>query len=375
MMKEKKSQSGPQPYVPDTGTKVVKKPPVAPEEVIFDLSLNESPFGANPAVAAAAAARCQRPNIYPDPGSLELRQAIGRCYGLEPERLICGNGSEEVLDAIGRLYARPGDEILYSRHAFIQFPIMALRTGATPVTAPERDFTLDVDALLERVTDKTRIVCVANPNNPTGTWVSRDDLVRLRDTLPEHIVYIIDSAYAEFVDDESYDDGLELIGGRPNVVVTRTLSKAFGLAAFRVGWGYGPEAMIRALNPMRGIGNVNAIAQAAAVAALDDLDFVAMVARETAARRDWLRAKLAPLGLEALPGAANFLAVRFPSTPGRTAQDAIDHMARRGILTRAMDDYGLDDFVRITIGSEAANAAVADALEDLLAGRSNVGGG
>jgi histidinol-phosphate aminotransferase len=280
-----------------------------------------------------------------------------------------------VLDAIGRLYARPGDEILFSRHAFIQFPIMALRTGATPVTAPEREFTLDVEALLERVTERTRIVCVANPNNPTGTWVGRDDLLRLRDALPEHIVYIINSAYAEFVDDPSYDDGLELIGDRPNVIITRTLSKAFGLAAFRVGWGYGPEAMIRALNPMRGIGNVNAIAQAAAVAALEDLDFVAMVARETAARRGWLRARLEPLGLRALPGAANFLAVRFPRDPGCTAQDAIDHMARRGILTRAMDDYGLDSFVRITIGSEAANAAVAEALEDLMAGRSNVGGG
>jgi histidinol-phosphate aminotransferase len=357
--------SAPLPYMPAIGKAVVRKIAVAGQRPLLDLSLNESSHGASPLAAAAATARCQRLMRYPDPASTALRQAIGRRYDLPPDDLVCGNGSEELLDIIGRLYARPGDEILFSDHGFLQFAIVALRVGATPVRAAERGLTADIDALLAAVTPRTRILFLANPNNPTGTHVGAADLRRLRDGLPGDVVLVIDSAYAEYVDEPSYSAGHELVEGTDNVIVTRTFSKAFGLAALRVGWAHCPPAMSGVLNRMRGIGNVNAIAQEAAAAALDDMDFIARVRDETARERDRVSKALAGLGLAVVPSVTNFVIARFPAGSNRGAAAAIAHLAARDIVVRAVEDYDLPDHLRITIGLPAENDRLIEGLASL----------
>jgi histidinol-phosphate aminotransferase len=358
----------PQPYIPDIGISVVKKV-LSGEDgdgEITDLSLNESSLGASPLATRAAKARAEQLNRYPDPASAELRDAIGRAYGLDPARITCGNGSEELIDAIARIYARPGDEVVFTEYGFMQFPIVAMRVGATPAIAAEKDLTTDVDAMLARVTDKTRIVFLANPNNPTGTYIPRDEVRRLRDGLPGSILLVVDSAYAEYVVDADYSEGNELVEGVENVVVTRTFSKAFGLAALRVGWAYGSASIIGAMNRMRGIGNVNAIAQEAALAALGDLDFVRRVREQTAAERERLCRALTGLGLAVVPSAANFVMARFPSDTNHRAGAALAHMEGRGIILRPVDDYGLDDYLRFTIGLPEENDAVIEGLRSFL---------
>jgi len=357
--------TAPVPYMPEIGKAVVRKIAVAGKQPILDLSLNESSHGASPLATAAATLRCQRLMRYPDPASAALRQTIGRRFELPPDDLVCGNGSEELLDVIGRVYARPGDEILFTDHGFLQFLIVALRVGATPVRAAERDLVADIDGLLAAVTGRTRILFIANPNNPTGTRVGAADLRRLRDGLPGRVVLVIDSAYAEYVDDPGYSAGHELVAGSDNVVVTRTFSKAFGLAALRVGWAHCPPAMAAELNRMRGIGNVNAIAQEAAVAARDDMEFVARVRDETARERARLATVLASLGLAVVPSAANFVIARFPAGSNRTAAAAIAHLAARDVLVRGIEDYGLDDHLRITIGLPAENDRLIEGLASL----------
>ncbi len=357
--------SAPLAYMPEIGKAVVRKVAVAGKRPVLDLSLNESSHGASPLAVAAATARCQRLMRYPDPASALLRQALGRRFDLPPDDLVCGNGSEELLDIIGRLYARPDDEILFTDHGFLQFPIVALRVGATPVRAAERRLTADIDALLAAVTERTRILFLANPNNPTGTHVGAADLRRLRDGLPGHVVLVIDSAYAEYVDAPGYSAGHELVAGTDNVVVTRTFSKAYGLAALRVGWAHCPPAMAAVLNRMRGIGNVNAIAQEAAVAALDDMDFVARVRDETARERARLAAALSGLGLAVVPSATNFVIAAFPPGSNRGAAAAIAHLAARDIVVRGIEDYGLGDHLRITIGLPAENDRLIEGLASL----------
>jgi histidinol-phosphate aminotransferase len=355
----------PNPYIPPIAISVVK-PGTRGGPLLRDLSLNESTEGASPSAQAATEARAARLFRYPDPASAELRGAIGRAYDLDPERIVCGNGSEELLDIIGRLFARPGDEILFTQYGFVQFPIIAMRTGATPVTAPEPALVTDVDALLQAVTDKTRILFLANPNNPTGTWIDRDAVIRLRDGLPSHVVLVLDAAYAEFVDDPAFEDGLSLVGDRENVVVTRTFSKAFGLAALRVGWAYAAPAMAGVMNRMRGIGNVNALAQAAAVAALDDMPFLNAAVARTIERRQRLSGGLRQLGLRVLPSQTNFVLVEFPRSPGPTAAEAHSALLGDGILVRRVEDYGLDGWLRISIGAADDVEAVLGSLGRLL---------
>ena len=322
------------------------------DQPILNLSTNESSFGASPLVLEAIQERANNPHRYPDPSSTDLRDAIGEAFGLDPELITCGNGSEEVIDGIARVYSRPGDEILFSEYGFLQFPIVAYRTGATPVKAPARDLKTDVDSLLAAVTEKTKIVFVANPDNPTGTWIPTTEIRRLRDNLPGNVVLVVDSAYCEYVDDPDFSDGLELVEGHDNVIVTRTFSKAWGLAGLRVGWGYGPAEMIGALNLMRGIGNINAMAQAGAAAALKDPTHVEMVRTKTDEARAKFSADLQQFGVQTVPGAANFVLVKFPTEDtNRRAIDAHRHLAEENIYVRSNEDYGLDDYLRITVGT------------------------
>jgi histidinol-phosphate aminotransferase len=358
---------GPEPYVPDSGMTVVRKVATPSGVPLAQLALNESHLGPSPRAVAAAKARADLLQRYPDPSSAALRQAIGRRFDLDPECLVCGNGSEELLDAIGRAYARPGDEILFTAHGFLQFPIVAMRIGATPVRAPERDCVADPDALLAAVTSRTRVVFLANPNNPTGTTLGVEGLRHLRDRLPGHIVLVIDSAYAEYATRDDYTAGHDLVAGRENVIVTRTFSKAWGLAALRVGWAHASPAMVRALNRLRGIGNVNAVAHEAAIAALDDPDWARRAVDEATRMREELTRGYRALGLEPLPSETNFVTVRFPAA-GHTAADAHAFLAGRGVVVRRVDDHGLADFLRITIGTEDDNRRVLEGLAAFLDG-------
>ena len=351
-------------YIPGGGKAVVKHVVTPDGRPRIDLSLNESSYGASPLAAAAAGARVRRLNRYPDPASSDLRRAIGKTYGLDPEQITCGNGSEEIIDIIGRLFARGADdELLFSEYAFLQFPIVAMRVGATAVRVPMPGLTNNVDCLLAGLTPRTRVVFLANPDNPTGTWIPVSEIRRLHENLPADVVLVIDSAYGEYVDDAAYSDGLEMVAGNENVIVTHTFSKAFGLAALRVGWSCSSTAMAATINRMRGIGNVNAIAQEAAAAALEDQAFVARVREQTAIERDFMTGQLEGLGLSVVPGAVNFLLTRFPDDSNHTAAAAHTHLAGDGIIVRTNDDYGLDNYLRITLGLREENEAVIASLK------------
>ncbi len=354
----------PHPYVPAAGGMAAVKVTPPPGGRLIDLSLNESSYGASPRAIAAAQARCASPERYPDPASTALREALGRVHDLDPARIVCGNGSEDLLDVIGRIYARPSDEILFTEHGFAQFRLIATRLGATPVTAPERKMTADVDALLAAVTARTKILYLANPNNPTGTYLAAAELRRLHANLPPSVLLVIDSAYAEYVTADDYDSGLTLARERnaENIIVTHTFSKAFGLAAFRVGWAYAPSSATGPMHLVRAIGNVNAIAQAAALAALDDPDFTLEIRDRTARERGRMTAALSAIGVAVPDAVTNFLLARFAD-----AAAAREHLARDGIVTRPVADHGLPAYLRLTIGLPEENDAVIASLRNFMA--------
>ena len=331
------------------------------------LSSNESALGPSPRAQAAYRELAETLHRYPDGGATALRKALGALHGIDPERIVCGNGSDELLQLLAHAYAGPGDEVIYTRHGFLVYPLATLATGATPVVAPETDYTADVDAILSRVTERTRIVYLANPNNPTGTYLPRGEIRRLWGGLPEHVVLVIDSAYAEFVGADDYDPGLELAGMAPNVAMTRTFSKAYGLAALRLGWAYAAPAVIDVLHRIRGPFNANAAALAAALAALEDQAHIARARRENEQCREALAARLTALGLGVVPSVCNFLLVRFPDRPGRNAAAADRFLNGCGIVARRLEPYHLSDCLRITIGLEAETDAVGRALEAFMA--------
>ncbi len=332
------------------------------------LSSNENCLGASPRAIAAYQEAAAHLELYPEAGAMrDLTEAIAQRYDLDPDRIVCGAGSDELLQILARAYAGPGDEILYSQHGFLIYRLAALQTGATPVTAPETDLTTDVDALLAGVTDKTRIVYVANPNNPTGTLISEAEVARLHAGLPAHVLLVVDGAYAEFIRDGDYDGGLALAARAPNVVATRTFSKIHGLAALRLGWAYGPEPVMSILNRVRGPFNVSAPAYAAGVAAINDVAFATASADHAQREREYLAGAFAQLGVLAAQPTANFVLARFPATPGRTAADADAALRARGVLVRGVGAYGLEDCLRVTVGRRDDNVLVVDTLTDLLA--------
>ncbi len=348
------------PYIPGLAKSMSGKPAAK-------LSANENPLGCSPDAAEALAAARQSLSRYPDPQSAALREAIGETYGLDPERLVCGTGSDELLHLAAGAYAGVGDEILYSRYGFTVYPIAARRVGATPVEAPDTDYATDIDALIAAVTDKTRVVFLANPNNPTGTWNGPDDIARLHGALPEDCLLVIDQAYGEYLDAGEDDGAIALAGSAPNVLVTRTFSKIYGLAAERIGWAYGPAPVIDALNRIRGPFNVTTAGQAAAVAALRDQDFVERSRAHNAKWRQWLADRIAAMGnsgLRVVPSKANFLLILFEGA--LSAEDAHAGLMEAGYLTRWLPGQGLPHALRITIGTEDEVRGVADALEELV---------
>jgi histidinol-phosphate aminotransferase len=328
------------------------------------LAANENPLGASPRAAEAYRAVAGTLHRYPDGACGALRAAIARRHNLDADGIVCGAGSDELIALLIRAYAGPGDEVLYSAHGFLMYPLAALSAGATPVTAPERDLTADVDALLERVGPRTRLVCLANPNNPTGSWLPAADLRRLAAGLPEHALLLVDAAYAEYVMADGYEAGERLVESSDRVVMTRTFSKIHGLAALRLGWVYGPPAVVDVLNRVRGPFNVTAAAQAAGVAALDDEAHLARSRGHNARWMDWFRGEAAKLGLTARPSAGNFVLVQVPADPG--AATLLAALKARGVLVRAMAAYGLPDGLRVTIGTEDEMRAAVAALGEIL---------
>jgi histidinol-phosphate aminotransferase len=333
------------------------------------LASNESALGPSRKAVAAYHALAEEIHRYPEGGATELRAAIGRRHGLDPERIVCGAGSDELIGLLLRAYAGVGDEVLYSRHGFLMYPIGALSVGATPVAAPERDLIADVDALLARVTPKTRVVLIANPNNPTGTYLGNDAMRRLHAGLPSSVLLAIDAAYAEFVDRNDYEPGVRLVDGAGNVVMLRTFSKVYALAALRLGWAYCPPAIADVLNRVRGPFNVTAPALAAGVAAVEDEEALERARAHNARWLPWFSERLGALGLKLTPSVGNFVLPRFPDDPRRNADAAFEFLRARGILTRRMAAYGLPQYLRITIGTGEEMEAVTAALGEFMKAR------
>lgn len=333
---------------------------------VFKLSSNESPLGASPHALAAFTDAAGKLAAYPEGSSAVLREAIAELYGLNPARIVCGNGSDELLHLLAQGYCRPGDEVLYSRHGFIVYPIAARAASAVPVTVPEPDLVADVDGFIARLTPRTRIVFLANPNNPTGTYLPASEVKRLHAALSPETLLVIDAAYAEYVKRNDYDAGIELVANNANVVMTRTLSKIYGLAALRIGWAYCPEAVADVLNRTRGPFNVGIPSQYAGAAAMRDRAFMEAAAQHNAQWLAYLASEISALGLKVTPSVGNFVLVHFGNEKGRTAADADAFLMARGIIVRGVGNYGLPDALRISVGTEEANRLVVEALTDFL---------
>jgi histidinol-phosphate aminotransferase len=346
------------PYVPGKsaakGTKIHK------------LSSNESPFGASAKAVAAYASKGASLELYPDGSATELREAIAARYGLNAASIVCGAGSDELLQLLAHAYLSPGDEAVYSQYGFLVYPIAIASNGAKAIVAPEVNHTTSVDEMLKCVTSRTRLVFLANPNNPTGTYLPFNEVKRLHEGLPKTTLLVLDAAYAEYVRRNDYESGLELVATSDNVVMTRTFSKIYGLAGLRLGWAYCPAHVADVLNRIRGPFNVSAAAMAAGVAAIGDQKFVETAITHNEKWLGLLTSQLEALGLRVTPSVGNFVLIHFSSKGGKTSAQADAYLNDHGIILRRMEAYGLPHCLRLTVGDEEANRAVITALSDFL---------
>ena len=347
------------PYVPGRST----APGVAR---VFKLSSNETPLGPSPRAVAAYHAVGERLEDYPDGDSTALRQAIGRAFGLDPNRIVCGAGSDELLNLIADAYLHDGDEAIHTTHSFLVYPIATRGSGATPIVAAEKNYTADVDAMLAAVSERTKVVFLANPNNPTGTYLPFDEVKRLQRGLPPHVLLVLDAAYAEYVRRNDYEAGIELVATCENVVMCRTFSKIHGLAALRLGWLYGPAHVVDAINRIRGPFNVSTAAMAAGMAALEDSAHLESSRAHNEKWLGWLTVEIRKLGLKVTPSIANFVLIHFPETRGGTAEDADAFLTQRGLILRRVKAYKLPNALRMSVGTEEANRLVVAALAQFL---------
>ncbi|WP_171133298.1 MULTISPECIES: histidinol-phosphate transaminase [unclassified Ruegeria] len=331
---------------------------------VIKLSSNENPFGPGPKAIAAVRDSAANLHRYPNTDHASLREAIGARHGLDPARIICGVGSDEVLQFVAQAYAGPGDEVIYTEHGFSMYPIIARMAGATPVMVAERERKVDVDAILAAVTAQTKIVFVTNPGNPTSTMISEPELERLADQLPDHCLLVLDGAYAEFVD--GFDGGSALVDRYPNVIMTRTFSKIYGLGGMRAGWGYASQDIIDVLNRVRQPFNLSLTALAAAEAALEDQEFLTFCQSENARLRVWLAEELAKVGVHSDPSCTNFILARFADQAEAEACD--DYLKTQGIIVRRVAGYNLPNALRITVGDEEACRRVVKAIAEFKEG-------
>lgn len=350
----------PQPGVMDIALYQGGKSHVAGVANVVKLSSNENPFGPSPKAIEAVRDSATGLHRYPSTDHAALRGAIGARHGLDPDRIICGVGSDEIIAFLCQAYVGPGDEVIHTEHGFAMYRISTLGAGGTPVEVPERERVTDVDAILAAVTNRTRLVFIANPNNPTGTMIGEGEVARLAAGLPGHVILVLDGAYAEYV--AGYDGGAALIDQRDNVVMTRTFSKLYGLGGLRVGWGYAPQAIIDVLNRLRGPFNLSGTALAAAEAAIADADYADWCLAENARLRGWLAEALAEVGVPSDTSCANFILARFADRDEAEAADAF--LQARGLITRKVAGYNLPQALRITVGDEDSCQRVAQAIRD-----------
>ncbi len=356
----------PRPGIMSISPYVAGKSELEGHAVTIKLSSNESALGPSPRAVEAIQKLAGKVHRYPDGGSEDLRDAIGKRFGLAADRIVCGTGSDELIGLLCRAYAGPGDEILYTEHGFSMYPILALSAGATPITAPEKGYRTDVDALIARAGPTTKICFIANPNNPTGTYIPESEMQRLRDGLPKGCLLVIDSAYAEYVSKNDYSAGVEMVDKRDDTVMLRTFSKIFALGGMRIGWGYFPPAIADVLNRIRGTFNIASISQAAAIAALEDTAFFERSRAHNDQWLPWFEGELKKLGLTYVPSVANFSLIEFPATGDKTARKAEAHLHSKGIIPRGVTGYGLPNHLRVTIGTEPELRAVVDALTEFM---------
>ena len=332
---------------------------------VLKLSSNENPLGTSEAAVAAFQRTALELHRYPPTDHSSLRTAIADVHDLDPERIICGVGSDEIITFLCQAYAGPGTEVIHTEHGFSMYRISALAAGATPVEVPERDRRVDVDSILKGVTDRTRLVFIANPGNPTSTMIGGNETARLAAELPDHVLLVLDGAYAEFV--EGFDGGASLVEARENVVMTRTFSKLYGLGGLRIGWGYGPKAIIDNLNRVRGPFNLSHTQLATAEAAIRDREWAVRCRAENARMREWLQHTLAELGVPSDTSSANFILARFGSEDDAGACETT--LREDGILVRKTVGYKLPECLRITVGSEADCRRVAASVGRFCEGR------
>lgn len=319
---------------------------------VYKLSSNETPLGPSPK-ARAAFQNATHLELYPDGSALILRQAIASQFGLDQDRIVCGNGSDDLLHLLAAAYVGPQDEGIFTEHGFLVYKIAILAAGGTPLIASEKNFTTDVDAILARLTPATKIIYIANPNNPTGTYISKTEIERLHKNIPRHVLLVIDGAYAEYVEAADYADGLEFAKKYDNVVVTHTFSKIHGLASLRIGWLYGSRAICDTLNRIRGPFNINGPALNAGAAAIADHEHITASVRHNSQWLSWLTDKVITLGYKVTPSVANFILIYFASP--EEAKKADDFLNQNNVIVRALASYGLPACLRVTIGTEEAN--------------------
>lgn len=339
---------------------------VASGKKIFKLSSNESPLGPCPAAIDAYRQAAAHLELYPDGSAAPLLEAISEVTGLSKSNLMAGNGSDDLLGLLSNTYLSAGDEGIMTEHGFSVYEIQIRGTGATPVIVKENDCRIDIQAILSSVTDKTKIVFIANPGNPTGTYLSAAEIKELHAGLPKNVLLVLDGAYAEFVTENDYEAGIELVSANENVVMTRTFSKIYGLAGLRIGWMYAPVHVIDAVNRIRGAFNVSVPAQAAGAVAFRDKEFVAYAVAFNTKWRNWLAEEIAGLGLKVTPSVTNFLLVHFPDNDAQSAARADDYLKMQGYIVRRVTGYGFPNALRISVGPEEANRGLVAALKDFL---------
>ena len=356
----------PKPWVLDIPLYEPGKSQVRGVSRVIKLSSNEAALGPSPKALAAYEEAKASVALYPPGTSPELKAALAEVYGVDPARFTCGCGSGEIINLMCRAYAATGDEVLYTEHGFSLYPIYALSVGALPVAVPEINLTADVDAILAGVTERTRLVFLANPNNPTGTFMIASELQRLRRQLREDVVLVVDEAYAEFADAEDFESAIGLARSTENTLVMRTFSKIHGLASLRIGWGFGARGLIDSMERLRAPFNVSRPAQLAAAASLRDR---AHIERAQAHNKKWRQVavqRLRGLGLKVADSAANFVLPEFSTVQGRTAADADAFLQSKGLIVRRVDNYGLPNHLRITIGNDEEMTALLDAVTEFM---------
>jgi len=329
------------------------------------LSANESALGPSPKAMEAYRNGAEGLHRYPDPAYHDLREALAAKYDIEKSQIVCGVGSDEILKLACRAYITPGDEAIFVAHSFSMYPIAVSSVGGVPIEVEDKNFTANVDNILAAVTDKTKIIFIANPNNPTGTYISNDDIERLWKNIPDHVLLVLDAAYAEFIDEEDYDAGIKMVERSNNVLMTRTFSKLYGLAALRLGWGYSCKEVSATLDKIRDPFNVPSSAQLAGVAALNDIEFEKAAFHHTMKWREWLSSELNALGFKVIPSYTNFILFEF-TLSDKTAFSANEYLLSHGYILRYYSAQGLHNFLRLTVGTEEENKNVIQLLKEFL---------